>query len=319
MRNVPDDPQLISRILARAFPGHGLLAFEPLTGGLSNPVYLVHTPAFPEPLVLRLYSRDPAACRKEIELHRLVGAAVPVAGILHADCDGDPETPPHVLMRRVEGLTFREIKRRRDPGEIAGCARAIGAVLARIGAFTFERPGGIGPDLAIGEPLIESIPAFVEQCLAAPDFVRRMELRDRLCLREFIRRWEPDFAALDRECSLVHADFGGPNLLLRQIAGRWEVAAVLDWEFAFSGPALCDVGHMLRYERLASPRIEPHFSAAFRDHGGALPLNWRDLSRALDLTALCEFLARPALPDSVLPEILELALATIQHRDPRIA
>ena len=32
-------------------------------------------------------------------------------------------------------------------------------------------------------------------------------------------------------------------------AGRWAVAAVLDWEFAVSGSPLADVGHFLRYER----------------------------------------------------------------------
>jgi aminoglycoside phosphotransferase (APT) family kinase protein len=302
---------VLPRILARALPDHAILSCEPLAGGLSNAIYRIHVAGLADSFVLRLYSRDPAACRKEIDLHRLISPAVPVPEILHAECTGDPDTPPYILMRWVEGITFREIKRRRDPAEIAACARAIGAVLARIGAFTFDRPGAIGPALVIGPPLIESIPAFVEQCLATPDFERRVGPSDRLRLRQFFRDWAPALSALDGDRSLVHSDFGGPNLLLRQSAGRWQVAAVLDWEFAFSGTPLCDIGHMLRYERSDAPLIEPHFSNAFRDHGGMLPPDWRPLARAIDLTALCEFLARPTLPDDVLAEILELTFATL--------
>jgi hypothetical protein len=71
---------------------------------------------------------------------------------------------------------------------------------------------------------------------------------------------------------------------------------------------------MLRYERRSTPRIEPHFSLAFREHGGSLPPNWSELSRILDLTALCEFLARPSLPEEIVPELMELILATIENR-----
>lgn len=43
----------------------------------------------------------------------------------------------------------------------------------------------------------------------------------------------------------------------------WAVAAILDWELAFSGSPLLDVGHFLRYELDATPLREPHFSRAF--------------------------------------------------------
>jgi fructokinase len=314
----PPDARQIERILSRAVPGRALQSIEPLPGGLSNGMYRIGVAGLTEALVLRIHTRDAAACRKEADLHRLVAARVPVPEILHADCTGDGEIGAHMVMRWIEGLTFRQIKQRGDAREIAECARAIGAALARIGEFRFDRPGTIGPGLAIGAPLMAGahpIPTFVEKCLATAEFERRMELRDRSRLREFVWRWSPSLAPLDQESSLVHSDFGSPNLLLRPAGGRWTVAGVLDWEFAFSGPALFDVGHMMRYERRNAPRVEPHFSDAFRDHGGVLPANWRELARVLDLTALCEFLMRPQLPAEIVPEIVELTLATIEDRD----
>jgi aminoglycoside phosphotransferase (APT) family kinase protein len=66
------------------------------------------------------------------------------------------------------------------------------------------------------------------------------------------------------------------------------VAAVLDWEFAFSGSPLLDVGHFLRYERAAQPLREPQFSRGFVEHGGKLPEDWRHVVRVIDLTALAD-------------------------------
>jgi aminoglycoside phosphotransferase (APT) family kinase protein len=69
------------------------------------------------------------------------------------------------------------------------------------------------------------------------------------------------------------------------------VVAVLDWEFAFSGPPLFDVGNMLRDPR--PPAFAEAFVAGYRDAGGELPPGWRRLARALDLFSLADFLTRP--------------------------
>ncbi len=111
----------------------------------------------------------------------------------------------------------------------------------------------------------------------------------------------------------MHCDFGSRNVLVRESAtsGRWEVAAVLDWEFAVSASPLVDVGHMLRYEPRDATRLEPHFSRAFAEAGGHLPHDWRELSRALDLTALVELLGHASLPEDVANEVLDLLRATV--------
>jgi fructokinase len=116
---------------------------------------------------------------------------------------------------------------------------------------------------------------------------------------------------VDRETSLVHCDYGKRNLLVRSCAGRWQIAAVLDWEFAVSASPLIDLGHMLRYERAARPLLEPHFSKGFTDAGGVLREDWRHLSKILDLSALCEVLTRDPLPPEIVAELIELVGATV--------
>ncbi len=305
----------IPRILERAFPGRTLRSIDAITGGVINGMYRIQIEDIREPFVLRIYLRDPAACRKELDLHRLVAPRVPVPEILYAATSEVEGVPPHAVMRWVNGLTFRQLKERRDPREIAEAAGAIGETLAHIGSFAFDRPGRIDPGLTIGPPLLpgdRGAADFIESCLNSPHTQRRLDGPQRDRVREFTRNWAPSMALLDSEHRLVHSDFGGPNLLLDHLDGRWRVTGVLDWEFAFSGPPLVDVGHMVRYERPSQPLVEPHFSQGFCAAGGKLPDDWFGRLRAVDLMALCEFLTRPKLPESILPELQELIAATLE-------
>jgi aminoglycoside phosphotransferase (APT) family kinase protein len=305
--------QDIVGIFRRAFPGYALRSCAVLTGGLMHEMYRVELEGLEDPLVLRLYAGD-ASCPKEVDLHRLLAGRVPVPEILHAaTCESDG-LPPYVVMRWVKGLTFRQLKARRDAAEIAEAAHSIGEVLAGIGSFEFAAPGRFGAGLTIAAPLLEpghGAAKFVESCLDSPQTGRRMDVRLRDRVRQYAWRWAPAMAGLAGERRLVHSDFGGPNLLVDRVEGHWRVSGVIDWEFAFSGPPLVDVGHMMRYERRGRPRVEPWFSEGFLAGGGTLPADWRDLARAVDLMALCEFFTRPDLPSAIVPELLELIAATV--------
>jgi aminoglycoside phosphotransferase (APT) family kinase protein len=304
----------IAHILSRALPRHALKSFEPLTGGLINAMYRLYAEGLQEPFVLRVYSRDPSACQKEVDLHQLVSGRAPVPEILYANPREEDGVGPHILMRWIDGQTFRQIKSRRDLREMAEAAHSIGETLAQIGSFRFPRAGRIGPGLEIGAQLAagpDPVPTFIENCLESPAMARRLDARHRHRLRGFIWDWAKRLAAVNEERSLVHSDYGSPNILLNQVNGQWKVAAVLDWEFAFSGSPLYDVGHSLRYDRQTPPLMEPHFAAGFREGGGALPENWRGLARVLDLTALCEALTRPDLPEAVVAELVELVAGTM--------
>jgi hypothetical protein len=81
-------------------------------------------------------------------------------------------------------------------------------------------------------------------------------------------------------------------VLARTLEGAPRVEAVLDWEFAFSGPPLADVGNMLRRQERMPAVFVDSFSAGFHAGGGALPPGWRSIAAALDAMALLDFLDR---------------------------
>ena len=302
-------------VVARAFPGRTLSRCEPVSGGVLNCVYRIAVTGLADEFALRIHTRDPGACRKEIDLHRLVAARVPVPEIVFADPEGEAGAGACFLMRWMEGETYRRIKSRRDAGEMAECGRALGAVLAQTGSFRFARPGILGAGLGIGPGPVEgvdAVPRMIELFLGMPHAARRMPAEKIARTCDFAWSGATRLAALESECFLVHSDFGSPNLVMHRPRGCWEVAAVLDWEFAFSGAPLYDVGHLLRYERVGRAGLEPDFSEAYRAAGGRLCEDWRELARTLDLTALCEMLGRPALPESAAREILALIDGIIQ-------
>ena len=84
---------------------------------------------------------------------------------------------------------------------------------------------------------------------------------------------------------------------MRQRDGKLRVAAVLDWEFAFSGPPLLDIGGMLRHSESLPPDFEPDFIRGFSENGGQLPPEWKKTVRLLDLINLCQFLSMPDKSD----------------------
>jgi fructokinase len=296
-----------------------LADIQPLADGWRNANFVLRLDCTPEPIVLRIYEHDPALCQKEVDLIRLVGRSVPVPELIYADVRGGQDVPPFALMRYVEGITFRELTRSGDQDAIAQAACSVGETLAAIGRITFSKSGWLAPGLDVSEPLVEgtdTIPRFVDLCIASTHLQQRMQadLRDRT--HAFVWSWHSELAVLEKETCLVHGDFGKRNLLVRRLGPRWVVAAVLDWEFAVSSSPLADLGHFLRYERVSRPVAEPHFSDGYSHAGGRLPPNWRQLSRLIDLSALCESLTHDELPDAVVSELVELVRATVENRDP---
>jgi aminoglycoside phosphotransferase (APT) family kinase protein len=310
---------ILNQIVGRAFPHRRLIDARPLES-LRNANFVLKLDSMADRVVLRIYEHDPSLCQKELDLLRTIRNSVPVPEALHAEPGGLNEIPPFVLFRYIEGIEFRELKRMENARSQA--AYAVGQTLARIGATTFDRSGWLGPGPAVLHPLLEGanpVPRFAELCLASPNLRGRMEpaLRERTLA--LVWSYAAELAGLENERCLIHGDFGKRNVIVRQLAGSWTVAAVLDWEFALSGSPLADVGHFLRYERKSRPVAEPHFSEGYRHAGGRLPDGWRRLSRIVDSIALCESLTHDELPGPIAAELVELVSATIDDRDPQLA
>ena len=304
--------EVLDCILRTAFPRRRALHAEILTGGLRNANFKLTLDDAPGVVVLRIYEHDPSLCRKEIDLLRVLRGSVPVPEVLHFEPRGLNGLPPFTLARWIEGVSFHELKHSGDRAAIAQAACSAGETLAAIGRVRFEKPGWLGPGPAVGAPLLDGrdpVPHFIDLCLAQRLLQTRVPAEQRARVHDLTWRWAPRLGALDDDPRLVHGDFNRRNLLLRREPAGWQVAGVLDWEFAVSGSPLADLGSFLRYEKPHAPLAEPHFSEGYRSAGGRLPADWRPLARLLALAALCESLTHEDLPEPVIVELVELLAA----------
>jgi Ser/Thr protein kinase RdoA (MazF antagonist) len=295
-----------ARLIAPWLCGRRLLGIELMAGGLMNRNCRLRIDGSPD-AVLRLQDRDPSAAAKEHAILDRLRGSVPVPAVLYADANV-------LVLELIDGVPLTAIKRSGDMDALAACAFDAGRVLARLQHQRFDRPGLLTATLEVdtdGLPNPLTTASLVEHFAQSDSFSSRVgaELLD--ALLHSARDWDEHPSAPELPTTLVHGDFGSRNVLVRQVHGRWSVAAILDWEFAFSGPAYVDIGNFLRYERADRPRFEPWFSRGLRDGGLALDGDWRRAARMADLPALCELLSRQSTPADVVAEILELVDRTL--------
>lgn len=307
------DAAALERLLQPALGARAVRAFAPLSGGLANTNYRVTMTGREEPLVVRLYTREAAACAVEVALLRLVAHSVPVPRLLYAACDAEL---PYVVSSWVEGIKLEELLSAGDTDDAHGSGFATGTTLAAIHSFSFDQAGFFGPDLTVAEPL-GSIRSAVEVYVDERLSVDRVRTRLGAAMAERLAQVVGERAVLldtlPNRAALVHGDYKPQNLLLRRDADeRWETAAVLDWEFAFAGPPLFDLGQLLRYRATLPPKYAAGVVAGYTAAGGTLPAEWPRLTRLLDLMNLLGFLERPEANDATVREVCGLIERTIE-------
>ena len=318
MISPPASPEIIRGCISTAFPNLKIATAQVLSGGLLNTNIKIEFSTDRQPVVLRLHRGDTAVCLKESAVLRLIRSTVPVAEVIYVQPNGIDGCGPFSILEFVKGQTFQWLKRTGDLEAIHQAAASVGQTLARIGEYQFPKSGRLRVagenELTVGDAYMEGpdpIPRLLDQFLESACLQRRLDGAFQQKLHDFIWSWAAQLRTLDNQCHLVHCDFGNRNILVDRVKGRWQVVAVLDWEFALSGLPLLDIGHFLRYERRGTPLREPHFSRAFVESGGSLPEDWRRISQVLDLTGLIECTTREQLPDEVAIELVELINSTL--------
>ncbi len=286
----------LTRLIQPAFPGQTVVESTPTQGGLANTNIRLRLSHEAQPILLRLVVRDPTAARREYALNRRVFPHTPVPRFLYCTDENPVTGHPYLLMEWVEGARLEVVAPRLRADQLGELGRSVGAALASIHAITFPQAGFLDAHLNVVTPITPGqtgLMAFLRECLVEGPGGARLgaDLTDAV-----LAFAETEGRLLDTWTGppcLTHADFGGSNILVRERQDRWEVAAVLDWEFAFSGSPFFDLGNLLRPPLGTLAGLEHAVESGYADAGALLPADWRRLSRLVDLTAWAEFMNRP--------------------------
>ena len=311
----PVDLRALNEMLAPAYPGQKAAAAELVSGGFANTSYKVRLSKTAAVVVVRVYVRDPSAASREASILELVKERVPVPEVIHVS-PAAQAPHPYLILRWVDGIPLDQLIKEGTSSDAARAVAATGRSLAKLQEFRFARSGFFGSTLDIRTPF-PSEPSVVvgvlEQCLFRDCGQERLGVALAQRVWRFVTEREELLGVVEHDAVLVHGDFNGLNVIVRRTSDGPKVAALIDWEYAHSGTPLVDLGGMLRDSRRnATPWFEEELIRGYREGGGVLPANWRQVARIVDLVKLCAFVRSPNAGEVAVARvraIVEAALA----------
>lgn len=346
--------EVVEALVCEAIPEAIVVAFEPVEGGLANTNIKVEV-AQPRgsKVLLKIFVRDPETAPKEYALNQLVCQRVCTPKFLHfspacsdvstrsseastsssnastrsseASASSSSSTYrepdieyPYAVIEWVDGTMLQSVFPHLSEVQRKHLGESVGSSLAKIHSFKFPNFGFFDGDLNIKEPIAidgAGLLSYVRQCLVDGPGGKRIgaEITERLI--EFLERQSKVLDLWNGEPCLTHSDFNHSNILVAAKESEFEVAAVLDWEFAFSGTPFFDFGNLLRAPIGSSKAFVEGVEYGYKQAGGALPSQWRKMSLLSDLTAWAEFMTRDTVNENLIADAARVIEDTIRQFD----
>lgn len=300
------EPATIARMVAPVTGGGALGDITPVDGGLVNTLFRVTTRTG-DRFALRVFAQTSRETQLIIERRLLDGLRdiLPVPVPILIDERGTRCGYPYLVYRWIEGITLNECRRAHGADALASLAEPIGRLAATIASGLSATHGVALARLGVADAI-----ARADADLAAPRVRGRLGATSADALRSTLREVLPALAAIEQPVGLVHGDFGGRNVLVRQNHdGRWAVSGVIDWETAAAGSPLWDIGSLFRYAPRYSPGFRDGFEHGYRAASAWLPDEWWTLARVLDVTRVVKTLT----DDRELPSVFEDCRAIVDQ------
>jgi aminoglycoside phosphotransferase (APT) family kinase protein len=158
---------------------------------------------------------------------------------------------------------------------------AAGRALAEIHALSYAKTGELGADLSLSTP--SPYEGFAARGYGHANLSEAEPYLDPALAARIALFLDSDaYAARDALDApvLCHCDFKVSNL---HVTPDGELV-VLDWEFAWAGPRLIDIGQLLRWNPPES--FVRTFVDAYRAGGGVLIDGWRSIAEAIDVGSM---------------------------------
>lgn len=266
-----------------------------LDDGCANTNYKVTFQHEREPLLLRIYVRDANSAKKERKLHELVKPLIPVAEIyeINESCELIPY--PFAVMQFVQGELLRDVIFKNSERVISECVYDAGTYLSMLQQLKLPYGGFFDADLQINAfSEDDDYETFILHFLQDPIVQKSLGHNTLDSLQQLLSQ-TLHLLPGKNDANLVHGDFDPSNMLVTEVNGKWKIAAILDWEFSFSGSYLFDMGMMLRYSHKLPDYYETHFIKGIRDSGTELQSDWRKQIKLIELINLLQLIhASPA-------------------------
>ena len=163
--------------------------------------------------------------------------------------------------------------------------RDVAKQLSMIHSYKFSRTGFLDENLDLQvelPPLVSWYERFMginAQKRLGKDTVNK--------IKQIVKKNEKILLELDKDIRLVHGDFQGTNILIKDN----KLTGILDWEFAMAGHPIADIGQFFRYEEHINENLIQVFEDEYNKSSDyKLIKDWYRISKLRDLTNLIQLI-----------------------------
>lgn len=281
--------KVINKMVELGCPDLKLSSFDIISGGCANLNIKILLEGEEQPLLLRIYLRDKNSAILEQNLYRLLGRKAPVPIIYYVGYIDDYH---FAICQFIQGITLRDLLLSDVPHNVEAIIKEVGLILAKFSKIEFAEAGFFDQNLNIIERTSRaSYLTFVDQLWQNQFICQTLSAAIINKIKDYLNKYA-ELLPNKNEKHLVHGDFDPANILVKQVDGDWKIAAILDWEFAFSGSIIFDVANMLRYAHHMPDIFSISFLEGLENGGVVLPDNWQITAHLLNLVSLLDILGR---------------------------
>jgi aminoglycoside phosphotransferase (APT) family kinase protein len=285
-----------------------------LSGGLNNSNLKITTNTN-ENYVLRIYGENKSSLDVERKILKILEDRVPVPHSLYYDSSCSLYDYPFIILSWVQGVQLSELINQGNNCVISKALKEVGELLATVHRITFPSSGFFDEDLNINEIMkldANHFLMYIEESIVNGFGHTYLGSNISKNVLQFAQEHAYMIDDLENQNSLVHGDFNPLNILATDRESCIKITGILDWEYAFSGSPLMDIGNMLRYEDGNNSEFLSLFISSYRESGGILPARWLQKAKLLDLIALCGLLNKKECGDVRVRDIKRLIQNTIE-------
>ena len=247
---------------------------------------------------VKVFVRDPyLSLNKEINLRKNYEINMPKLSYYSID-----KTPYIAVYEYIDGISFADLLQNDKEDNQVLLGNLTGEHLAKVHSNKLLKQGLFDENLNIVDLPDSSILNYLNSCL---DNISDKEFTSRVL--KLLNSNKSIFFEFDvMPAVLLHGDYKPSNLLLTKKNGLYST----DWEFAFAGPNLFDIGQLFRFSKTDS--FTNAFKEAYQNKGGFLAENWLYKAKLIDLINLLTFLKegkdRPTMYDEIKSLVLNLCI-----------
>lgn len=280
------DSNKIIKLFEDILEGQDIINITPVSEGCRTTNYVIKTNKDKRKYILKIFFSTEQNYKREIKLLTKLkkNTNILVPQIYKMSSHEITKGREYVIYEYIEGKTLGQAL---SEGYrlTEDFVREVAISLAQIHSYKFDKGGFLDENLNIREglpPLIswyENFMGYIAKERLGKSIVDK--------INQVVKQNESILTELDKDIRLVHGDFQGTNILIRDN----KLGGILDWEFTMAGHPLADIGQFFRYEEYFNEKLVKAFEDEYNKRSSYTLIDeWHKISKLRDIVSLIQLI-----------------------------